>query len=486
MKTIFKTAIYVSVLLAASSCVLDDIDTQITDEQALAMAHLECDALESYTVTAEQPRTVHFRITSNTPWSITVPEEADWLTVSPLSSDVSSLSSDISVKADANTEFVDREVVITVKARDIDTKYNVTVKQTRTGQLEVAPVEGEFEKTGQTLPFTITANNAWTVSAADEWLTFDKTSGDSEGIPTSVTVQATAAANPAIVRKTTVTVTSGDLTETFEAVQNGETLEFVTTEEAPAVDRKGGELLLDVNATLDWKVECESEWFTAEKVGNQVKVTAPWNNAFAPRKATLLLKPTAEGLEGVSSSAEVTQAINFSFEGNCEVLEDGSVKISSGAKSRVNLLDQYSYLDMTLTFGEKNFKGSGQLWVQGKVGEVNIYNQLSIDGNQRIRTDGNIYIDGAQTSCYASGTFSPKLTADNLNAMETYHYKTAPQAADETHWDMLFEINGSQIKSQSGYNPFYYNPGELSDYWFGFSSATTDGTWYIIKTCDIK
>lgn len=485
MKTIFKTAIYLSVLLAASSCVLDDIDTQITDEQALASAKLECDALESYSVAAEHAKTVYFRINSNTPWSIEVPETAGWLTVSPLSSAVSSLSGDISVRAADNAGFIDREATITVKARDIETKYTVTIRQTRSGELEVTPVEGNFDKTGSTLPFSFTCNNDWTVSAADEWLTFDKTSGVNAGTPATVNIQATASANPAVIRTTTVTVKAGDLTETFEATQNGETLEFVATSETPSVNRKGGETLLDVNATIDWKVECEDEGITVERVDNQVKVSAPWNNRLAPRTITVVIKPTASGLEGISSSAQVTQDSNFELQGKYTVLEDGSVKMSaasSGTVTKAYFKDACRYMDMTLTFGEKNFGASGQLWVQTKLGSVNIYNQLSLDGNKRIRTDGNL-ADEAATSAYKSVNFS--VTAAELNAMDTYHYKTAPQEADQSKWDMLFEINGVQkALASGGHNPYYYDSG-YAKYWFGFTSNTADGTYYVIKTCDV-
>ena len=484
MKTVFKTAIYLSVLLAASSCVLDDIDTQITDEQALASAKLECDALESYSVAAEHAKTVYFRINSNTPWSIVVPEEAGWLTVTPISSDVSSLSGDISVKAANNAGYIDREATITVKARDIDTKYTVTIRQTRSGELEITPFEGEFDKTGSTLPFSFACNNNWTVSAADEWLTFDKTSGENAGAPETVTVQATAAVNPAVIRTTTVTVKAGDLTETFEATQNGETLEFVTTGEAPSVSRKGGETLLDVNATIDWKVECEDEGVTVERVDNQVKVSAPWNNRLTPRTITVVIKPTASGFEGISASAEVTQDSNFELQGNYTVLEDGSVKMSaasSGTVTKATFKDACRYMDLTLTFGEKNFGASGQLWVQTKLGAVNIYNQLSLDGNKRIRTDGNL-ADEAGTSAYASSNFT--VTASDLNAMNTYHYKTTPKDGDSTRWNMVFEIDGTQKVLKEGPNPYYYDPG-YAKYWFGFTSNTTDGTYYVIKTCDV-
>ena len=61
----------------------------------------------------------------------------------------------------------------------------------------------------------------------------------------------------------------------------------------------------------------------------------------------------------------------------------------------------------------------------------------------------------------------------------------ATNAADATKMDMLFEVNGTEKKSHTGPNPFYYDEGSTTFY-FGIYSTTTDGSWYVVKTCDIK
>ena len=58
MKHLYTSILYLPVLLMAAGCTLDDIDTQMTDEEALASIRLECDALESYTVPAERGKTL--------------------------------------------------------------------------------------------------------------------------------------------------------------------------------------------------------------------------------------------------------------------------------------------------------------------------------------------------------------------------------------------------------------------------------------------
>ena len=480
MKTIFKTIACLSAALLAYSCVLDEIDTQITDEEAIAQIRLECDALESYTMQSQKPQAVSFRVSSTTPWEITGFEDS-WLTVEPASSKVSSLSEDITVKATANNALSDRTVTLTVKGANTTITHSINITQMRMGQLTVEPIVGDYDNAGATKTFTVSSNISWEATAADDWLTLNPSSGTSDGPMKTVTVSAEAAANKSLSRSTIVTVVSGDEKTQFFVKQDGHTLEFQQLE-SPVIDRKGGELLFTVNATLDWKVESSNANFTATKMSDtQVKVSAPFNNQFAERKATITLKPTSDEFGDVSGSTEVSQGVNFTLQ-NCELLEDGSIKMSGSAGSRVVTIDEYrDNFDLTLTMGDKNFGTAGQLWVQGKIGGVNIYNQLSLGGNTRIRTDGTMAGDGG--SSYKSSTYS--ITQDELNAMETYHYKIATNAADATKMDMLFEVNGTEKKSHTGPNPFYYDEGSTTFY-FGFYSTTSDGSWYVVKTCDIK
>ena len=479
MKSIFKIAACLSFLsLLVYSCKLEEIDTQMTEEEAIAAIKLDCDALEAYTIQASKPQAVSFTVSSTTPWTVTA--DADWLTVTPASSAVSSLSEDVRITATANSGLTDRSATVTVSGENTSIKYTIAITQMRLGSLTVTPIAAEYALDGNTQSFSLQTNLPWEVRADADWLTFSPASGESDGTLKSFTVQATAAANKSVNRSTTVTVTSGDSKKEFTVNQKGQTLEFQPVDN-PVIDRKGGELTLTVNATMDWTVESDNDAVTVAKDGtDKVKVTAGYNNKFAPRVANITLKPVSADFGDVSYSIAVTQDINFTLQ-NCEVLEDGSVKMSGSAGSRVVTIDEFrDSFDLTLTMGDKNFGDKGQLWVQGKVGEVNIYNQLSLGGNTRIRTDGNLA--GGAGSCYKSSTYS--ITQDELNAMETYRYRIAPNAV-ETKMDMSFSVNGTEKKSHTGPNPFYYDEGSTTFY-FGFYSTTSDGTWYVVKSCDIQ
>ena len=206
------------------------------------------------------------------------------------------------------------------------------------------------------------------------------------------------------------------------------------------------------------------------------KVVAAMNNRFAPRTGAVSIVSAS----GATDSVELTQDTAFDVQ-NGEVLEDGSVKLSGDKGSRVYLKEGVRCMTITLTLGEKSFGDAGQLWVQGAIGSVNIYNQLSLGGNTRIRTDGNM-ADAAATSAYKSSTYS--ISKAELNAMTTYEYGLKPNAEDPKLLDMWFKVDGAEKKSHTGNNPFYYSP-DLVNYYFGFYSATSDGSWYVVQSADI-
>jgi hypothetical protein len=49
---------------------------------------------------------------------------------------------------------------------------------------------------------------------------------------------------------------------------------------------------------------------------------------------------------------------------------------------------------------------------------------------------------------------------------------------------MWVKVDGAEKISHTGNNPFYYNP-DVVNYYFGFYSATSDGSWYVVKSADI-
>lgn len=483
MKYLFKTALCLSLLVAATSCVLDEIDSQPATQP-----RLECDALESYTIQANKPQAVSFRVNATTPWTVTASPEVSWITITPASSAVSSLSEDVRVTVAANTEFSDRSVTLTVAGENVEQRYQLVLTQVRKGKLVVSPIEEKFMPEASSKTFTVESNLAWEASVADDWLTLSPASGNAS----TVTVSATAAKNESVTRQTRITVIAGDEKKEFDVTQRGETLELLPVENAE-IDSRGGEILLDVDATMEWKVESDNPAFVPTKVSNsQIKVMAPWNNVFQKRSATITIKPVSSSYGNVSSSIDLSQDINFTFEGDYEVQEDdSSVLLVEGSASHIVLKDGMRYGKLILTFGEVEFADKADLWYVNVVGNketdgwsAQLYNWLTV-GKTRLRAEGNVASGKSMNeagSSYMSTTYS--LSLDELNAIKSYEMDLYPVAEDPTLLQMEFYYNGALRCSAKCQNPFYGNDLVGHTYVGVFTGSTTDDTWFYVKTCD--
>ena len=409
-----------------------------------------------------------FTLNTNVPWEVRT--DASWLSFNRESGQPDPDGHTITIIATAEpSDVMERVATVTVVAGSDEESFEVTQK----GSFEMTEITGEFPGAGGTKTLKLLTDLPWTVSADKDWISFDKESG--AGSNSVTTVKVTAAPNDDVVRRAVISVTAGGEVHEFEVAQAGSTFAIVAPADA-TIDRMGGELIVEVDATKAWEPKTDVPGFKVEKVdANHFKVVAGFNNTFGERKgAVSIVSGTA------SDSIEITQGTNFEVQ-NGEVLEDGSVKLSGDKGSRVYFKDGLRCMTLVLTMGEKHFGDAGQLWVQGAIGGVNIYNQLSLGGNTRIRTDGNM-ADAAGTSAYKSSTYS--ISKDELNAMGTYEYGLKPNAEDKTLLDMWFKVDGTEVKAHTGNNPFYYDPATVN-YYFGFYGTTSDGSWYVIKSCDI-
>jgi stress response protein SCP2 len=409
-----------------------------------------------------------FTINTNLPWEVRT--DVSWLSFNRENGQPDPDGRTITVIATAEpSDVMERVATVTVVAGDDEETFDVTQK----GSFEMTAITGQFPGTGGAQALKLRTDLPWTVSADKDWITFDKESGEGSNAQTVITV--TAKPNDDAARKAVITVTAGGEAHTFEVSQAGSAFSIIPPAD-PTLPARGGELVVEVDATKSWEPKTEVPGFTVEKVDDShFKVTAPWNSLFADRKGAVSIVSAS----GATDSIEITQYCNFDVQ-NGEVLEDGSVKLSGDKGTRIYLKEGIRCMTLTLTMGEKHFGDAGQLWVQGAIGSVNLYNQLSLGGNTRIRTDGNMADEGASSS-YTSTKYT--ITKDELNAMTTYEYGFKPNA-DPTHLDMWFKVDGTEKVSHSGPNPFLYNPA-LVNYYFGFYSTTSDGSWYVVKGCDI-
>jgi len=466
MKT---TTFLKSLTLAAAAFFFGACQQYYIETQPEVPIKMDTDVREAYTFSGTNPQPATFSIASTTPWEITGYEDAEWLSVKPASSALSSLSTDVTLTAAPNDTYQERSVTLTLKGEGIEDTWTIEVTQVMKNKFYVQPITEEFEgKTENSLTFTIETNLAWEVRSADAWLTFDKTSGTGTGAIETIT--ATAAENPGTERTTTVTVTAGADVVTFDVLQKGgKTLEFVT-EELEMISYAGGEALLDVNASMDWTVTSSAEWLAVENAGTQVKATASANNGFAARTAVV----TIEG-DGLTAQFEITQDTPFELE-NAEVLEDGSVKLEGANKARVNIKGGLRYFKAVLNVKEISFGEKGQFWFFSET-DGDFGNWMTV-GKFRLRTNNG------SVSNYDNTYYDDDMSVEFLNTMKTYEFTVTPDAETAGNGKFIFTVNDVTIESHSWASPFAGTDAAF-EWYIGFNSSTSDGTYYVIESCTI-
>jgi len=410
-----------------------------------------------------------FTLQTNVPWEVR--SSAGWLTFNRESGEPDPEGRTLTIIATAApSNVLERTATVTVVAGDDEETFDVVQK----GSFSVVEISSAFASAGESKSITIKTDLPWEVSADKDWITFDKTSGTGTG--SAEAIVATAAANDGAARKATVTVSAGGVDKTFEVSQSGLVFEIVAPS-STELPRLGGEMVIAVNSSLSWEPSTDVAGWEVEKIdATSFKVKAAFNNIFKPKVGKVAITAGS-----ATAELELSQDINFKFEGNCEVQEDGSVKVSSGAKSRVTTLDQYRYMKMDIQFGDVNFGDSAELWAAVSAAGCNIYNQLSLTGNKRIRTDGSLPVSG--TSTYKNTYFD--ITKDELNAMTSYSFYVEPNATTPGNQIVSFLYNGTEKAQQDCLSVFAADAAAAGSYWFGFYNETSDGTWYIVKSCGI-
>ena len=409
-----------------------------------------------------------FTINTNVPWEIRT--DVSWLHFDPEKGnpDPDGRTMTITATADAS-DVMERMATVTVIAGDDEETFDVTQK----GNFEMTEITGEFPGAGGSQELKLRTDLPWTVSADKDWITFDKEEGAGDGKLTVITV--TAKPNEDVARKAVITVRVAGQDYSFEVHQGGASFNIVPPAD-PTIDRMGGELLIEVNASKDWTPQTDVPGFTVEKVDNShFKVVAGFNNLFAQRKGAVSIVSAT----GATDSIELTQDVNFSFEGHYEVLDDGSVKVYVDQKTRVTLIDPVRYVSFVLTMGEVSFDDKAEFVLNthdANGGEMQCQIRLGA-GKNRLRTNG-----GATE--YNTKTIG--ITKDQLNAMTEYRMDFRPNAEDPAKVDLEFFYNGSSMALMTSKSPFAGYPDAASHYFFGCEDASSgSATWYIVKTCDV-
>ena len=556
MKTLTKIFTGLA-MLGAVACQMYEIDTQMTPEKAAASIRMECSAADSYTLPAKNPGNITFNVSSNTPWRISVPSGADWLTVSPASSASSSLITDVVVTAQPNATYEDRSATLTLRGDNIARTKLITITQSRLGKLFVTPMVKDYVAAGGPLTFTLQTNQPWEVRCDKGWISFNRTSGEpdpdgrvitiiataqpSEEVERTATITvvagddeesfdvnqkgtftlvelsepfdmnggsksftlksdfawqviadkdwltfdndegtgnavitATAAANAGTLRKATVTVTSGGVEKSFEVSQSGFEFDIV----APAsteLERTGETLILEVKAATSWEPATDVEGWSVEKVdASHFKLVAGFNGLFKTKTG----KVSISGAGSAYAEVEFTQDINFTFKGNTEILEDGSVKVYEDVVSGIVTKDNYRYVimdaDVEMHLGDKgSFTMCTEHYSDGY--EYELQFNLNRSDAFRLRSNG----DKVTTKGAKQFTFDKT----KANAMTHGQIQFVPDT-DPTMINQSFYWNGEKQDQVLVSTSVFAADAALSGtYSVGSIVTADDGSYFIIKSC---
>jgi hypothetical protein len=409
-----------------------------------------------------------FTINTNVPW--TVRSDVSWLKFDPEMGQPDPDGRTITIVATAQpSDVLERMATVTVTAGDEEETFDVTQK----GTFEMTEITGEFPGNGGSQALKIRTDLPWTVSADKDWITFDQEEGAGDGKLTVVTV--TAKPNEDVARKAVITVRVAGEDHSFEVHQGGASFNIVPPAD-PTIDRKGGELLIEVNSSKAWEPQTDVPGFGVEKVDDShFKVVAGFNNLFAPRKGAVTIVSST----GATDSVEISQDVNFTFDGHFDILEDGSVKVYGDQKTRITTADKIRYASFVLNMGETHFEDGGQLFLcthDAGNGTAEYQCQVALNGNKRLRTNGS-------GTTYGSVKFD--ITKDEMNALKTYRVDFAPDPEAAGNIRLEFLYNGTSKCVLSNPSVYTDDPETGGHYFIGYDSAGSDGTWYVIKSCDI-
>ena len=121
--------------------------------------------------------TVSVDITSNSPWTVSVPADGSWAVPDATSGEG---SKKVTFTVAPNENFAARSVDVTFTAQD--KKATVKISQKAPAPtLEVNPSAASVGAEGGPVELTVTSNAPWTITSSEEWISAEPSSGQSDG-----------------------------------------------------------------------------------------------------------------------------------------------------------------------------------------------------------------------------------------------------------------------------------------------------------------
>ena len=449
---------------------------------------MEADLLTSYERTSVRPEKITFNVSSTTPWTITKSDAAEWCKITPTSSAMSSLSTQVTIELEENMSSEDRAVSIILAGEGLEKTYKADIKQGRHSSFFVQPIDEVLPKEGGKATFTVTSNYAWTVLAENQWLELDVTSG--EGTGKSQVVTATAKPNNGARRSTNVVITDelGNVKK-FEVSQNGMVLKFVGVENNTVRYNATGETRkFEVSAgEIDWKVVCDDECVSINKLNSsEVEIKVRGNNLFAQKTIDVVLRPVDPELSGL-------------LEGHLTITQDVQYREQKGT-IKINQKDGSAFL--TTVNGISRFvtgeycKFGTYIW---KFQDANLGSEAYVDLNFWPDNGGAKmhYYFGADNEMDAGGSKVSETTGKNVDYSASASLAITPEMIASlteiklvmtpiTVSQMKIEafVNGTSVGSMEMPHIWYHHPNHELPCYFGIDSNNSAVGTIIMKSFD--
>ena len=235
-------------------------------------------------------------------------------------------------------------------------------------------------------------------------------------------------------------------------------------------------LIIEVDSSKEWTPVSDVEGWTVEKIDNaHFKVTVPFNGKFAPVAGKVAITSGT-----ARDEIELTQDINFTFEGHTEILEDGSVKVYGDVKSGIVSKDKYRYATMDASV-EMHLGAKGTFMMCADNSSDGYEYELEINAPRpkwRLRSNGG-------NTDYGDGGFDFNL--EKANAMTRAQISFVPDA-DPTKINMSFFCNGEQQGSSLVVRSAFASNAETSTNYTIRTNGdylADDGSYFIVKSCII-
>ena len=301
----------------------------------------------------------------------------------------------------------------------------------------LTPTTINFPATSSSETLSVTANQPWTATTSDVWLTLSNTSGEGDA-----TLSLTAEENTSITSRTgTVTFQTGATTYTVSVTQEGATPVFEVTPTSLSYSASGGSETVTITSNQSWTATTSDAWLSISEAAGEgnatLTITAEENTSIAERTGkvtfsaggkTYTVSITQKGADPILNVTP--ESLSFSAEGGNKSISvtSNSSWTASSSDAWLTLSNDSGEGDATLTMTAQentsiaNRTASVTIKGEGGTFTINVTQEGAIPLFDVTPTLRSFTAEGGSTPINVSSnqTWTASVSADwiTLSAME--------------------------------------------------------------------